>query len=145
MFQKRQRLYNHLCNACILELTKLAMQCAASHRGRLWPKPRYRAVPRRQWKRLPRATHRPGHVFFEDEGGMDEAVVLLLKTGGIVQIPPRLSASDLRQPIQHILEKHPLPLAEEQAICMAGTFWVAASNGVDIQRKIHFQVSIVSR
>ena len=118
------------------------MQCAVSHHGRLWLKPRHRAVvPRRQWNRLPRATHRSGHVFFEDEGGTDETVVFLLKTGGVVQIPPRLSASDLRQPIQHILEKHPLPLAEEQGICVAGTFWVAASNGIDIQRKIHFQVS----
>lgn len=82
---------------------------------------------------------------FEDKGAGDDCVVLLLNSSGIVQIPARVSARDLRAPIQRILEKYPMPIAQDQGICMAGTFWVAASNGIDLKRRIHFQVQFRHR
>lgn len=85
---------------------------------------------------------RSDHLYFEEENSKDECIVFLLKSAGMVQIPARVTSQDLKPSIQRILNKNPMPVVEEQGICIGGTFWVAAFNGIDLKRKIHFQVQL---
>lgn len=117
------------------------------HEGCVW-----RITPRLNYKtRLNRFISRTKprassfhSLFPEDEEIRQDHCLYIISDAGVLHIPSHKTKSEMRRSLSdRVLRKIQLPNVEEQGICMAGTFSVAASNGIDIKRKVHFQVTII--
>jgi len=115
------------------------------HEGNLW-----RITPRLHYKtRLNRFISRTKprassfhSLFPEDDEIRQDHCLYIISNAGVLHIPSHKTKSEMRRSLsERVLHKIQLPNIEEQGICMAGTFSVAASNGIDIKRKVHFQVN----
>ncbi|KAK9815897.1 hypothetical protein WJX72_011570 [[Myrmecia] bisecta] len=69
----------------------------------------------------------------EHEGLRDAEVITFFTADGMVQLPGRT----LKMPQRRLPPRAPLPTWQEQGLCVASTFVIAATNGFDPKRRIN--------
>lgn len=109
----------------------------------LWGAQALKLAPRsRRSLAAPRAVQRPDPIFPEDSSGRESSrrgeVVTIFTANGVVQLRPS-GGHDLSRRLSPYLLQNPLPCPEEQPLCIGATFWVAATNGVDLGRRVNLQ------
>lgn len=82
----------------------------------------------------------PTNSFYPDDRDADRTVVIF-SADGIMKILGYPSKKELRKPVDEFLRKRKW-VCDVESICLGATFAVAATNGLDITRRVNFQVDI---
>lgn len=71
-----------------------------------------------------------------------EPNIFVLTPEGSMRILGKLSRAEMKRPVDRMLEKGTV-LCDVGSLCLGATFMVAATNGLDVTRRMNFQVMYI--